>query len=171
MNVEPKTPAQSRVIITQLILPHHTNQLGTVFGGAVLSWMDVCGAMAAARHAQHQVVTASIDELHFFKPAWSGWFMQVIGQVCYVGSSSLDVFVQVWSENVELQERYLTAQCLMTFVALDSQGRKIRVPPLKTVSPLEKLLWELAEKRRQIRLQHKDTLWPQNLNLLEACGH
>ncbi|MCS6837999.1 MAG: acyl-CoA thioesterase [Bdellovibrionaceae bacterium] len=150
-----KTPRDSWVTMTELVLPHHTNQLGTVFGGTVMSWMDICGAIAAFRHVGGEVVTASVDDLHFLAPIYLGWIVEITGHVCYAGNTSVDVWVEVNAENPHTRERSRTAQSFLTFVARDVQGQPKKVPPLILETEQDHKLHELAKLRRSQRLQRK----------------
>lgn len=154
-----KCPRDSRTIMTELVLPHHTNQLGTVFGGTIMAWMDICGSISAAKHVEAVVVTASIDDLHFLAPVRLGSFVEVIAQVCYVGHTSVDTFVQAWQIDVLRKERIMTAQCFMTFAARDESGNKIVVPPLIIETEEDRLNFEVAKRRREKRLERKGD-WP-----------
>jgi acyl-CoA hydrolase len=146
-----KRPSESRVIMTQLVLPHHTNQLGSIFGGTVMSWMDICGAVSAYRHVGGEVVTASVDDLHFLAPIYSGWVVEIKGQVFFAGKTSVDVFVKVVAENPQTQVKSVTSTCFLTFVARDKEGRPKPVPGLKLETEQDQKNFEIAKKRRELR--------------------
>lgn len=155
-DLKQKHPSESRVIMTQLVLPSHTNQLGSLFGGTVMSWMDICGAVSAYRHVGGEVVTASVDDLHFLAPIYSGWVVELKGQVFYSGKTSVDVYVQVFSENPMTQVKSLTATCFLTFVARDSEGKPTPVPSLILDNDQDKKNFELAKQRREFRLKRQE---------------
>lgn len=144
--------------MTELVLPHHTNQLGTVFGGAVMSWMDICGAISAFKHVEKQVVTASMDDLHFLAPVHLGGVIEILAQVCFAGHTSVDVVVQAWSLNPGEKEKKLTAQCFLTFAARTEDGKPYPVPPLELVTEEDRHNFEVAKKRRELRLERKKQL-------------
>src|SRR3954451_8818246 len=94
-----KSPQDSSVIMTEIVLPSDTNALGTIFGGKIMSWIDIAGAIAAGRHSRRVVVTASIDALHFLAPVRLGHFVHIRAMVNYAARTSMEVGVRVDSEN------------------------------------------------------------------------
>src|SRR3954471_1668060 len=104
-----KSPSESSVIMTEIVLPSDTNALGTIFGGKVMSWIDIAAAIAAGRHARRVVVTASIDALHFKAPVKVGQVVHVQASVNYAARTSMEVGVRVDSENQLTGERVHTA--------------------------------------------------------------
>ena len=79
--LNPKSVSASEVIMTQLVLPSHTNSIGSVFGGTVMSWIDIAAAICAQRHSNKEVVTASIDKLDFVAPVYKGWVVNLKARV------------------------------------------------------------------------------------------
>ncbi len=148
-----KSPEESAVIMTEIVLPSDTNALGTIFGGKVMSWIDIAGAISATRHARRAVVTASIDALHFLAPIRLGHFVHIRATVNYVSRSSMEVGVRVDSENPITGEFTHTATAYTTFVALDDHGRPTPVPQLNPKSPNDKRRFLAAQKRRESRVQ------------------
>ncbi len=147
-----KSPEDSAVIMTEIVLPSDTNALGTIFGGKVMSWIDIAGAISATRHARRAVVTASIDALHFLAPIRLGHFVHIRATVNYVSRTSMEVGVRVDSENPLTGEFTHTATAYTTFVALDDHGRPTPVPSLLLKTPNEKRRYIAAQKRRQSRV-------------------
>src|SRR3954463_4192872 len=94
-----KPPGDSAVIMTEMVLPSDTNALGTIFGGKVMSWIDIAAAIAAGRHARRVVVTASIDALHFVAPIKLGHVVHIRAMVNYAARTSMEIGVRVESEN------------------------------------------------------------------------
>lgn len=88
-----KSVSASRVVMTQLVLPSHTNSLGSIFGGTVMSWIDIAAAICAQRHSNKEVVTASIDELHFIAPVYKGWVVNLKASINFVSKTSMEVGV------------------------------------------------------------------------------
>src|SRR6478672_10617826 len=88
-----KEPSESSVTMTEIVLPSHTNALGTIFGGQIVSWVDIAGAIAAGRHARRTVVTASIDALHFVSPVKVGHVVHIRASVNFAGRTSMEVGV------------------------------------------------------------------------------
>lgn len=146
----------SRVIMTQLVLPSHTNSLDTIFGGVIMSWIDVAGAIAAQRHCQKEVVTASLDDLHFVAPVRKGWVVNVKASVNFVSRTSMEIGVRVDAENPKTSEHFHVASAYLTFVALDSRGKPTPVAPLKLENEDDRRRFEEAQQRRQLRLKRKN---------------
>ena len=145
----------SEVTMTELVLPAHTNSLGTIFGGVVMSWIDIAAAIAAQRHSQRAVVTASIDALHFVAPIKTGWIANLKASVNYVSKSSMEIGVRVESENPISGERFHTVTAYLTFVALDQMGHPVEIPKVLPETADQKRRYERAQKRRELRLKSK----------------
>jgi acyl-CoA hydrolase len=156
MHTGPRKGSDSVVEMTQLLLPGDANALGAAFGGSVMGWIDICAAVSAQRHARQTVVTASMDDLHFHAPIKVGFQVILRARVIAAFKSSMEVGVTVHAENPLTGERQLTTSALLTFVALDAEGRKLPVPPLELASDVEKLAAEEATARRTERLSRKD---------------
>lgn len=152
---EPKPAHVSRVQMTEIVLPSDGNALGTAFGGKVMQWIDVCAAIVSQRHARRVVVTASMDELHFHAPIKVGEVVVLDGRVNGTFRRSLEVGVEVHSENPLTGERRRCCSALLTFVALDEQGRPTDVPPLVLDTREERDLQAAAARRREERLKHR----------------
>ncbi|MCB0403673.1 MAG: acyl-CoA thioesterase [Bdellovibrionales bacterium] len=138
--------------MTEIVLPSHTNALGTIFGGVVMGWVDIAAAIAAQRYARSNVVTASIDYLNFINPIKTGWTVQVTAQVSFVGRTSMEVEVLVDAEKSQTGERKRATHAYLTFVAVDEKGRPKQVPPYEPKTAEEKTLYEEAKIRRERRL-------------------
>lgn len=149
----PKPPRDSSVTMTEIVLPSDANALGTIFGGKIMAWIDIAGAIAAGRHARRVVVTASIDALHFIAPVKVGHVVHILASVNYAGRTSMEVGVRVDSENTVTGERHHTATAYTTFVALDDHGRPTQVPAVEPETPQEKRRFEQAVKRREARVR------------------
>jgi len=145
----------SFVEMTQQILPGDTNVHGTVFGGKVMQWIDIAGAVSAMRHAREMVVTASFDRVDFHAPAKLGYIMVLKSQVNYTGRTSLEIGVQVLAENPLTGERLLTTEALITFVAIDKKGKPTAVPPVLPETEEELRRFKEGEQRRAQRLKTK----------------
>jgi acyl-CoA hydrolase len=142
----------SRVVMTQLVLPGDTNSLGTVFGGTVMSWIDIAAAICSQRHSNREVVTASIDELHFVAPVYKGWVVNLKASINFVAKTSMEVGVRVDAENPKTGETFHTASAYLTFVALGSNGKPAEVPAVIPETDLDRRRMKEAEARRQHRL-------------------
>jgi acyl-CoA hydrolase len=141
--------------MTQMILPSDANPLNAAFGGRILEWIDVCAGISAGRHCRHAVVTASMDDLHFHASIRVGWVVTLRARVLAAFRSSMEVGVRVTAENPLTGEHQLTTTALLTFVALDSDGTRATVPPLKLDTDAERAAFQAAHLRRQDRLERK----------------
>lgn len=142
----------SQVTMTELVLPTHTNSLGSIFGGVVMSWIDICAAIAAQRHSKSEVVTASVDQLNFVAPVYKGWVVNLKSSVNFVSKTSMEVGVRVDAENPRTGEVFHTASAYLTFVALDAQGKPKVIPQLILETDSDRRRHKAAEGRRQHRL-------------------
>jgi acyl-CoA hydrolase len=149
--LKPKSPGQSSIETRFILMPQDTNQYGTAFGGVITSWIDMVAGMAAQRHCQREVVTASIDRITFEAPAYIGEHLVMKAGVNYVGNTSMEVGVQVTKENPVTGESRLTTTAYLTFVALDENKKPVKVAPLMIVTDEEKRRNENAQIRVQAR--------------------
>lgn len=144
--------------MAEVVLPAQTNALGKLLGGHVMHMVDIVGAMAACRHANSYMVTASVDYIDFKNPVNLGEIVMLKSQVNRVFNTSLEVGVEICSENLLTGERKQTTTAYVTFVAIDELTRKPRpVPPLIVKTAEEKRRWREAEKRREIRLANRES--------------
>lgn len=147
-----KAVSSSQVNMTQLVLPSHTNALDTIFGGTIMSWIDIAAAICAQRHCQRAVVTASMDQLSFIAPVKKGWVVNLKASINLVSKTSMEVGVRVEAENPTTGEVFHTSSAYMTFVALGSDGKPTLVPDLILQSAEDKRRNSEAIKRREYRL-------------------
>lgn len=120
-----------------------------------MSWIDIAAAIAAQRHSQKQVVTASIDALHFIAPVKKGWIVNLKASVNFTARTSMEVGVRVDAENPITGETFHTASAYLTFVALDSNSKPAIIPPVVPETSDEKRRFQRAQQRRERRLQEK----------------
>jgi len=144
--------------MTEMVLPPDTNYHGTVFGGRVLQWIDIAGAISAQRHSRRKVVTASIDDMHFVVPIRLGDTVVLKACVNYVGRTSMEVGVRVEREPPTADFREHAATAYLTYVGLDEDGKPTPVAPLITTSDEEKRRFTNAETRRTFRLARRKAL-------------
>ncbi len=152
---EARTVSDSRVVMTELVLPTHTNALGSIFGGVVMSWIDVAAAISAQRHCRKQVVTASIDALHFVAPVYKGWIVNLVASVNFAGRTSMEIGVRLDAENPRTGERFHTVSAYLTFVAVDENLKPTQIEPIIPQSEDEMRRYKRAQERRRIRLEQK----------------
>lgn len=134
--------------MTELLLPNDTNNLGRALGGAVLHWMDICGAIAAMRFSNHQCVTASMDHVDFISPIDLGEVAVVEAFVFSTGRTSVDVKVNVRAEDPKTGEERETTTSFFTFVALDDSGKPTPVPELDCPTENQQALRDSARTER-----------------------
>lgn len=147
-----KPPRLSKIQKIEHVLPGYTNTLGTVFGGKVMEWIDIAGAVSALRHARKPVVTASIDRVDFHAPARVGHLMILDAHINYTGKTSMEVEVRVTAEDPFTGDQFLTTEAYLTFVAIDSNGKPTNVPPLLPETEEEKKRFIEGEKRKETRI-------------------
>ena len=150
-----KPVSSSQVVMTQLVLPSHTNSLGPIFGGQVMSWIDIAAAICAQRHSNKEVVTASIDRMDFVAPVYKGWVVNLKASVNFTSKTSMEIGVRVDAENPKTSETFHTATAYLTFVALGLNGKPIAIPQLELESDDDKRRFEAARVRREYRLKNK----------------
>ena len=148
-----KPVSASRSEMTEIVLPAQTNPLGKLLGGHVMHLVDMAAAMAAHRHSNSYVVTASVDYIDFRNPVNLGEIVILKSQVNRVFHTSLEVGVEVYSENALTGEKKHTTSAFVTFVAIDEHTRKPKpVPPLNVKTEEERRRFEEAGSRREVRL-------------------
>ena len=141
---------------SELMMPHHANNLGHVFGGIMLSMMDRTAAVAAFRHCRMNVVTASIDRVDFREPIYVGDLVVMKASVNFVGRTSMEVGVRVEAEELLTGRRRHTNSCYLTFVAVDRNGRPVEIPDVVAETPDQVRRHAAAEQRRKRRLEEKE---------------
>ncbi|HEY4046650.1 MAG TPA: acyl-CoA thioesterase [Acidobacteriaceae bacterium] len=149
--VPPRRVSDSRSEMTEIVLPNDTNTLGNLLGGRLMHFIDLVGAMAAYRHARSHVVTASIDHIDFIAPVHVGDLLILKSTLNRAFRTSMEVGVKVWVENTIAGTMRHAASAYLTFVAVDSQGRRVPVPPLAPETEDDKRRYEDAGRRREHR--------------------
>lgn len=150
-----KSPRESMVEMTEMVLPNDANIFGNLLGGRLMHWVDIAGAMAAQRHCNHIVATAAIDSVEFKHPVKVGEIIILRARVTWVGRTSMEILVEVYSENYLSGEKKFTNKAYLTFVAVDENGKPVEVNGLLPESEEEKIEYEQALKRRENRLKRK----------------
>ena len=140
----------------ELCLPTDTNTLGNMLGGHVMHLVDLCGAIAAIRHARGPVVTASIDQMTFLHPVHLGELVRLKSQVNRVFRTSMEVGVKVWVENLHTGRIRHTSSAYLTFVAVDTAGNRVVLAPVIPGNNENKRRYEEAAGRRDYRLKLRE---------------
>ena len=138
--------------MNELVLPNDTNTLNNLMGGRLLHWMDICAAIAAQKHSNRIVVTASVDNVSFREPIKLGDVVTLEAWVTRAFNSSMEVFIRVQSENIPAKKKVKCNEAFYTFVAVDQMGTPISVPQIETENDLDVKMYDNALKRRQMRL-------------------
>jgi acyl-CoA hydrolase len=153
LTLKGKPVSTSRSEMTEIVLPAQTNPLGKLLGGQVMHLVDMVAAMAAHRHSNSYVVTASVDSIDFRNPINLGEIVNLKSQVNRVFRTSMEVGVEVYSENAMTEERKHTTSAYVTFVAIDEHTRLPKVvAPLIVKTAEERRRFREAAKRREVRL-------------------
>ena len=141
--------------MVQVVLPNDANPLGFILGGTVMHLIDIAGAIACHRHTRTLLVTAAVDDLQFLHSIKVGDLIILKARVTCVFTTSLEVQVEVYSEETLTGKRQPTSRAFLTFVAIDREGNKLQVPPLLVESDEERRECEAATARRAERLRRK----------------
>jgi len=153
--MEAKRASESETEMVQVVLPNDANPLGFILGGTVMHLIDIAGAIACHRHTRTLLVTAAVDGLEFLHPIKVGDLIILKARVTCVFTTSLEVRVEVFSEETLTGKRTLTSRAFLTFVAIDRSGGRVRVPPLVVETEEEKRICAEAHERRAARLRKK----------------
>ena len=147
-----RKPADSYTMMTEIVLPNDTNVFGNLMGGRLMYWMDIAAAIAAQRHCNAPVVTASVDNISFENPIKLGNTVHIEARVTRAFTTSMEIHLRVWGEDFLQQFKYKSNEAYYTFVALDPHRKPKTVPQLEPQTEEERKLYEGALRRRQIRL-------------------
>jgi acyl-CoA hydrolase len=150
-NPAARTIASSQSEMTEIILPNDTNTLGNLLGGRLMHFIDLTGAMAAYRHSRTNVVTAAMDHIDFIRPVHLGDLLTLKSSVNRAFSTSMEVGVKVWAENTRTGCIAHVASAYLVFVAIDNEGRRVRIPEAVPETLDEQRRFEGALRRREHR--------------------
>jgi len=158
MDMTPKRAADSATEMVQVVLPNDANPLGYILGGTVMHLIDIAGAIACHRHTRSLLVTAAVDDLQFLHPIKVGDLIILKACVTCVFTTSLEVQVDVFSEETLTGKRQRTSSAFLTFAAIDRGGGRLHIPPLLVETEDEKKVCAEAQARRAARLQKEAAL-------------
>ena len=147
-----KTPSQSRAILTEIVLPNDTNNLNNLMGGRLLHWMDIAAAITAHRHCNRTCVTASVNNVSFEHPIPKGSIVTLEANISRAFSSSMEIFIDVWTEDTLSGNKTKCNEAIYTFVAVDAMGKPAKVSEVSPETELEKKRFDGALRRRQLSL-------------------
>lgn len=148
-----KRVSESKVEMTEIVMPQDTNTLGTIFGGKVMQWMDIAAAICGFKHCRTAVVTASVDSLSFLYAIKTGHIVSIRASVNYTSKTSMEIGVRVDAEDPLTGEKRHASSAYFTFVAVDGHGKPMAAPAIAPETPEEKRRYQEGEARRKIRLQ------------------
>ena len=151
---EAKTVDESRVETVRVVRPNHLNGANRLFGGILMQWIDEVAGIVAKRHCMCNVTTSSVDNLPFLKGAYQNEMVVIQGTLTWVGSSSMEVCVDTYVENLQ-GERLRINNAHFMMGALDENDKPVQVPRLILQTEDEHLAWAHGEERRRIRNQRR----------------
>lgn len=150
--MEPRPQAASRTQMTEYVLPQHANALGSVFGGQIMAWLDLCAAICAQRHSGHMAVTAFVDDIKFELPVRVGEVVRLEAHVTATFRTSMEIEVVVEGEDAMTARRWPCVHARLTFVAIDEARKPTPVPALVMDTDEVRASQAAGEARRQARL-------------------
>lgn len=163
-----KFAKESFTIMTEMVLPNDTNTLNNLMGGRLMHWMDIVSAIAAQKHSNRIVVTASVDNISFTKPISLGNVVTLQAKVTRTFNSSIEVFIDVWADDIPSGKKIKSNSAFFTFVAVDQMGKPIDVPKVVPETEEEKELYAGALRRRQLRLVLAKRMKPEEATELKS---
>jgi acyl-CoA hydrolase len=155
--MQPKSPRESEAVLADLMMPSQANGLRTpsIFGGVVMSMVDKCAALSAMKHSGGQATTLAVDRILFREPIMVGELVEIRSHVAHVGRTSMSVVADVYAEDLRTGNRRHTNACWLTFVHLSDDGKPAPVPPLKLETEDDRLLHQIAARRREQQLAER----------------
>ncbi|TDH27972.1 acyl-CoA thioesterase [Segetibacter sp. 3557_3] len=166
--MEPRLASESFIVMNELVLPNDTNTFGNLMGGRLMYWMDIAGSISAAKHCNAPCMTASVDNLSFKNPIKLGNLVHIEAKMSRAFTTSMEIHIKVWGEDMLHQYHYESNEAYFTFVALDPNGKPRAVPQLKPETEEEVRLYEGALRRRQLRLILGGKMKPADASELKA---
>lgn len=153
MSLNPKRVAESKTVMTEMIMPNDTNPMGNLMGGNLMRWMDVVAAICAGKHCEAHVVTAAVDHISFQNPIHTGDVITLEASVTRSFNTSVEVYVEVFANDIKGQNPRRCNHAYFTFVGLDDKKKTpVPVPPVLPLAHEEQQLYESAMRRREMRL-------------------
>jgi len=163
-----KKASESFIIMNEVVLPNDTNTFGNLMGGRLMYWMDIGASLAAGKHCNFPCMTASVDNLSFKNPIKLGNVVHIQAKVSRAFTTSMEIHLRVWGEDIVHQYKYESNEAYFTFVALDPTGRPRPVPSIIPETEEEIALYEGALRRRQLRLILSGKMKPDDAKELKA---
>ena len=154
MHQKMKKISDSMIEQVYQVRPEHLNGAGRLFGGKLMEWIDEIAGLVAVRHAQTNVVTASVDNLKFIRGAYQNDLLVLIGKVSYVGNTSMEIRVDTYVEDLNGMRRPIN-RAYLTLVAIDENGKPVQIPGIILENDREEAEWEAGKRRKEFRVQRK----------------
>ncbi len=158
MEINTKFVQESYVEMTQLVMPNDTNSQGVLFGGTLMKWIDLAGAMVAMRHTRMDCVTVALDNMDFHHSVRLNEIVTLKGKLTWTGNTSMEIKIDVYAEEPYTGKTRLTNTAFMVLVAMDKDHNPAKVPGIKIISDNEKKEYDNAVKRREMRLMRKNNI-------------
>ena len=166
--LEKKTPQDSLTILTDTVLPGETNPLNNLFGGELLARMDRAASIAARRHSRRICVTASVNHVAFNRAIPLGSVVTLEAKVSRAFNTSMEIFIDVWTEDRETGTKKKANEAIYTFVAVDETGTPVQIPEIEPVTEIEIQRYHAALRRKQLSLVLAGKMIPQDATELKA---
>ncbi|SHI38626.1 acyl-CoA thioesterase [Flavobacterium terrae] len=166
--MQAKFSSESLAVLTDVVLPGETNPLNNLFGGELLARMDRAASIAARRHSRRITVTASVNHVAFNRAIPLGSVVTVEAKVSRSFKSSMEIYIDVWTEDRESGIRTKANEAIYTFVAVDDTGRPVEVPEIIPQTDEEKLRYDAALRRKQLSLVLAGKMKPDEATELKA---
>lgn len=166
--MEGKKVSESATVMNEIVLPNDTNVFGNLMGGRLMYWMDIAAAIAAVKHCNTPCMTASVDNLSFKNPIKLGNVVHIEAKITRAFNTSMEIHLRVWGEDNLHQYKYESNEAYFTYVALDPNNKPRPVPAVIPETEEEKLLFEGALRRRQVRLILGGKMKPDDASELKA---
>ncbi len=163
-----KKISESTTVMNEIVLPNDTNVFGNLMGGRLMYWMDIAAGITAVKHCNAPCMTASVDNISFKNPIKLGNVVRIEAKITRAFNTSMEIFLKVWGEDNLHQYQYESNEAYLTFVALDPNNKPRPVPPAIPETEAEKLLFEGALRRRQVRLILGGKMKPDDASELKA---
>ncbi|MBT6807978.1 MAG: acyl-CoA thioesterase [Flavobacteriales bacterium] len=147
-----KNPQESRTVQTEIVLPNDTNNLNNLMGGRLLHWMDIVAAVCAQRHCGRTCVTAAVNNVSFGHPIPKASIVTLEANISRSFSSSMEIIIDVWTEDMQSGSKTKCNEAIYTFVAVDNMGKPAKVPGVEPETKIEQERFGAALRRRQLSL-------------------
>jgi acyl-CoA hydrolase len=166
--MESKKISETVTVMNEIVLPNDTNVFGNLMGGRLMYWMDIAAGITAVKHCNAPCMTVSVDNLSFKNPIKLGNVVHIEAKITRSFNTSMEIHLKVWGEDNLHQYKYESNEAYFTFVALDPNNKPRSVPAVIPETEEEKLLFEGALRRRQVRLILGGKMKPDDANELKA---